>query len=374
MSGACVDPLEVSRAAVTRLTTFGRALRLAGLPVDTTRMIEFCRCTAELPPGDLYWAGRATLIARHEEIAVYDRIFDAFFSGRLEIVDVPPLPTLRLREGGRDDASDAEGASSGSAGTRAPSRLELLRAKTFEPCAPEESATVQHLVAAFRRRPPLRVARRLRPAARGKTDLRRTFRGASRTAGEPLLIHRRSRSPRPRRVVLAVDVSGSMAPYSRAPLLFAHSALRAGLPWHAYCFGTRLTDVTSCLRSHSSDVTLAAVAAAVEDFDGGTRIAESLANLLGSSARVAARIRGALVLVVSDGLELGDPAELGRRMRDVRRLAHRVVWINPLKATAGYAPTAGGMAAALPSVDCFVAGQDLRALAALVPDLRRLAR
>jgi len=365
---------EIEAAAVGRLVEFGRALRIEGLSVDTRRMVEFCRCAGELPPGDLYWAGRATLVSRREEIKVYDRIFDAFFAGRLEIVEVPPLPELRLTVEQGQDSFDVDERPNASAGSHVPSRLELLRPKVFDPVSAQEEVQLGQLVEELRRDPPHRVARRRHPADRGETDLRRTFRHASRTGGEPLAVQRRSRALRPRRLVLAVDVSGSMATYSRAPLLFGHSALRAGLPWTAYCFGTRVTEVTGCLRARAPEVALAAVADEVADFDGGTRIADGLARMLGAgSMRPGARIRGALVIVVSDGLEIGDPAELGRRMEDLRRLAHRVIWLNPLKSTPGYAPIAGGMAAALPSVDYFASADSLEAFMALVPELRRLA-
>jgi uncharacterized protein with von Willebrand factor type A (vWA) domain len=220
---------------------------------------------------------------------------------------------------------------------------------------------------------PLRRSRRTVPAPRGRTvDVRRSIRRSLRTDGELLRLARRERQRRHRRLVLMLDVSGSMADYSRALLQFAHSAARAGrVPTEVFCFGTRLTRVTHELRRHRADTALAKAAAAVVDWEGGTRIGESLGTFLRMWGR-RGLARGAVVVICSDGLDRGDPLHLTAEMAKLSRLAHRVVWVNPLKGDPRYEPLARGMSAALPFVDEFVAGHDLSSLdglAALLPQL-----
>ena len=168
---------------------------------------------------------------------------------------------------------------------------------------------------------------------------------------------------RPRRVVLLVDVSGSMASYADALLRFAHAAARGGRT-EVFTIATRLTRVTRVTRELShrdADLAMAALAAAVPDWRGGTRLGELVRDYLDRWGQ-RGMARGAVVVLLSDGWERGDPELLAAQMRRLRRLAHRVIWANPLKARPGYAPLAAGMAAALPSVDAFVEGHSLAAL------------
>jgi uncharacterized protein len=182
----------------------------------------------------------------------------------------------------------------------------------------------------------------------------------------------RARRPRPRRLVLLLDVSGSMAGYSRALLQFAHSAARAqAIPTEVFCFGTRLTRVTVALRDRRPDDALARAAATVVDWEGGTRIGDAIRAFVRDWGR-RGMARGAVVVICSDGLERGDPGALAAEMEKLSRLAHRVVWVNPLKGDPRYQPLARGMAAALPFVDVFVSGHDLASLEVLsdlLPDL-----
>lgn len=357
--------------ALRELVGFGQVLRLAGLPVDTTRMIEFCRSADALPPGEVYWAGRTTLVSHREDIAVYDHLYEAYFGGTLRAAEQRRAPEFRLRAGDDDAGTDEHGSSPGTAGERAPSRLELLREKRFVPCTDDERALLDSLSAALRHEPPSRRGRRLTDSRRGELDVRQTLRRSMRTGGEPVVLHYRRRGTRLQRAVLAIDVSGSMAPYSRATLLFAHAATRTGLPWRTFCFGTRVTEVTRPLSAADPDEALTAIGASVDDFDGGTRIGDGLAALLDQGR--SSGIRGAVVIVSSDGLETGPAHVLGEQMRRLRRLARAVAWLNPLKATPGYAPLAAGMKAAMPSVDLFADGHDLDAFVALVPGLVALA-
>jgi uncharacterized protein len=176
----------------------------------------------------------------------------------------------------------------------------------------------------------------------------------------------------PRRLVLLLDVSGSMADYSRALVMFAHAALRVNPRWEAFCFGTRLTRVTRALRTAGHDEAFRQAAAQVVDWDGGTRIGESLKRFLDDFGH-GGMARGAVVVLCSDGLEVGDPDLLGDQMARLSRLAHRVVWLNPLQEDPAYEPLARGMKAALPFVDDFAGGHNLASLEAVADRLARLA-
>jgi uncharacterized protein with von Willebrand factor type A (vWA) domain len=338
------------------LTEFSRSLRDEGLPVGTGRIVRFCRAAALLEPHDLYWAGRATLVSHPQHLAVYDRVFASFFGGaggvpespvRVKVVsELVPEVELALA-----------------------SPLELLRHKSFADCSEDELRRLAELMARESLAVPLRRTRRRRSARRGAPDLRRTLRRSFRTAGEPVERAWRERRLQPRRLVLLLDVSGSMADYSRALVMFAHAALRADPRWEAFCFGTRLTRVTRALRVAGHDEALRRAAAEVFDWDGGTRIGESLKRFLDDFGH-GGMARGAFVVLCSDGLEVGDPELLAEQMARLSRLAYRVVWLNPLQEDPAYEPLARGMKAALPYVDDFAGGHNLASLEEIA---RRLA-
>ncbi len=337
------------------LTAFGRALREEGVPVGTGRIASFCRAAALLSPGDLYWAGRATLLGRREQIPVYDRVFSAFFGG--EEASVAPRPR-RSPVVIEEELALA-------------SPIELLRHKSFARCSREELEQLALLLAQLRLTVPLRRTRRLAPARSGIPDLRRTLRRSFRTGGEPLERRFRARRRRRRRLVLVLDVSGSMADYSRALLVFAHAALRADRRWEAFCFGTRLTRVTRALDVSRPDEALDRAAEEVVDWNGGTRIGDCLKQLLDEYGH-RGLVRGAVVVLCSDGLEIGDPALLAEQMARLSRLAYRVIWLNPLKGDEAYEPLARGMQASLPYVDVFQAGHNLASLEELGLELASL--
>ena len=330
------------------LTRFGRALRAEGLQVGTDRIVAFCRAAALLAPGDLYWAGRSTLVRRPRDIPVYDAVFAAFFGPETQ-----PAPSTRRPRIVEEEVELAIA-----------SPVEVLRHKSFARCSPEELAELAALMARIPLVVPPRRTRRRRRAPAGAPDLRQTLRRSFRTGGEPLERAWRSRRKRPRRLVLLLDVSGSMAEYSRALLMFAHAALRRDPRWEAFCFGTRLTRLTKALATSDPDEALRAAAERVVDWDGGTRIGESLKRFLDDFGH-AGMARGAVVVVCSDGLEVGDPDLLGEQMARLQRLAHRVVWLNPLKENPAYEPLARGMQAALGSVDLFLSGHNLVSLEAV---------
>jgi uncharacterized protein with von Willebrand factor type A (vWA) domain len=359
---------------LVRLIEFGREVRAAGLPVGTGRIEGFCRAAALVPAEGLYWAGRATLVGRHDELETYDRVFRAFFGG--ERAPEPPLapppqrrvPALARLEAIRT-ADDGDGGSRPETSVASP--VEILRRKSFAACTPEELEALAALMAELRLAVPPRRTRRRGPARAGELDLRRTVRRSLRTGGDPFRLARRSRRRRPRRLVLLLDVSGSMSAYSRALLVFAHATLRTDPNWEAFCFGTRLTRLTRALASSRPDEALARASVEVADWDGGTRIGDALGAFLGRRG-YAGLARGAVVVVCSDGLDTGDPSLLAEHTARLSRLARLLVWLNPLKEDPAYEPLARGMAAALPHVDVFASGHNLASLEELGARLREL--
>jgi uncharacterized protein with von Willebrand factor type A (vWA) domain len=369
-----------------RLVGFGMYLRRLGLPVETRRTLTFCRTAVVLDPldrEDLYWAGRAALIGRREDIGVFDRAFDAYFGdqevGERRVV-VPDasrgpqedgeLPSGPKGEAGvvasRWSTAGEEDEPEGEAALRlVASEVEVLRNRSFAELTDEERRDTAALIRRLEVQTPRRHVRRHRPAPGGsRFDLPRTLRRSLRTEGEPFRRAWRARTTRLRPLVLLLDVSGSMGPYSRALLQFAYAAMAAGGTVEVFCFGTRLTRVTRILRTRDPDRALREIGRQVEDWDGGTRIGESVKALLDRWSQRTA-LRGAVVVLCSDGLERGDPDLLAQQMARLGRLAHRVVWVNPLKGSPTYEPLARGMAAALPHVDVFLPGHNLESLASL---------
>jgi uncharacterized protein with von Willebrand factor type A (vWA) domain len=241
----------------------------------------------------------------------------------------------------------------------------MLRAKSFDELTEDERLQAHRTIRELAVHLPHRRSRRHRPSPYGRRfDLRRTLRASLRTQGEPFRRAWRDRRVRPRPLVLILDVSGSMSSYSRALMQFGFAAMRAGRRVEVFCFGTRLTRVTRALARTEPDEALREVAAAVVDWNGGTRIGASLKELLDRWSQHVA-MRGAVVVLCSDGLERGDPALLAGQVARLSRLAHRLIWVNPLKGSPRYEPLARGMAAALPHLDVFVAGHNLASLEAL---------
>ena len=379
------------------LIGLGRDLRARGLPVGTGRILTFVRAVAALGLTDrdsLYWAGRASMIARRDDLEVFDETFEHWYRSLRSVDDLGielHLPTpppegedgldpgyesddLEVRveaasewHGADDDDEVADGDESSI--RIVASGAEVLRSKSFGELTDEERARVAALIRALRMRVPVERTRRTRPASKGERfDLRRTLRRSLRTQGEPFDRAWRARTARRRPLVLILDISGSMAPYSRALMQFAYAAMAAGRRVETFAFGTRLTRVTRTLRTRDPDRALHEIGRQVEDWEGGTRIGESLKSLLDTWSQRAA-LRGAVVVLCSDGLERGDPELLRAQMARLRRLAHRVIWVNPLKGSPRYEPLARGMAAALPSVDMFMSGHNLESLEDLAATL-----
>lgn len=380
-------PEGVEAEALERLIGFGRKLRTRGLAVGTGRIVTFCRAAAALGAldrDDLYWAGRTSLISRPEDVEVFDAAFDACFRDGIRIERNLPASAPQEPAYERDvsDAVQPDGAGSderplasrwssaaededpeGEAAVRiVASAYEVLREKSFSDLTDEERARVSRLIRGIAVSVPARRTRRLKPDDTGsRFDMRRTLRRSLRTQGEPFHRAFRARGIRVRPLVLILDISGSMAPYSRALMQFAFAAMAAGRKVEVFCFGTRLTRVTRVLRTKDPDRAMHEIGRQVFDWEGGTKIGESLKALLEEWSPRAA-LRGSVAVICSDGLERGEPDLLRSQMARLRRLAHKVVWVNPLKGSPRYEPLAQGMAAALPSIDVFLPGHNLESL------------
>lgn len=385
MSGS--GPLDRAELA----TGFARSLRRAGLDVPLSATIDFAEALTTMPltrPEWVFAAGRACFCRRPEDADTYAIVFWAFFrpppqrfpGGRL--TTVPPVPAPRPSRSFHDqlaaagDDGDAPVTHDDGTSVSRPvaySAREILRAKDFAACSETELAEAERLMALFRHRPPQRRGRRLEPtrgARRGALDVRRTMHGALARGGDPAVLARRTRGQRPRRVVLLLDVSGSMRPYARAMLRFAHATIVAHRNVEAFTLGTRCTRVTRQLAWRDVDVALSRAGAAATDLDGGTRLGACLQDF-NETWGVSGVARGATVMLCSDGWDRGDPDVLAAAMARLSHVAHRVIWVNPLKASEGYEPLARGMAAALPFTDEFLSGHSLNALEELAEVIAR---
>ncbi|MPZ62645.1 MAG: VWA domain-containing protein [Propionibacteriales bacterium] len=346
---------------------FARALRHAGLAVTQDRSQTFLRACAQFGHEDragAYWAGRATLCSGPDDLDRYDRVFEGWFSGtEVRATRRDPAPR-RVAQADLGGADGMEGSEDGDTVTHArASRQEVLRRRDVAELDARERAELNRLFATLRPRSPVRSSARRTASHRGEIDARRTLRDHLRRAGEPGPVRYRRRGVRPRRVVLLVDVSGSMAPYADSLLRLAHRVVRsAPRRTEVFTIGTRLTRVTHGMQQRDPEAALRAAGEAVPDWSGGTRLGDVLGSFLRRWGH-RGPARGAVVVVFSDGWERGDCEVLGREMARLARLAHRVVWANPHRGHAGYEPLQGGIAAALPHVDHFVAGHSLESFA-----------
>ncbi|MGH9027623.1 MAG: vWA domain-containing protein [Acidimicrobiia bacterium] len=372
----------IGEALVPAFAGFARELRVGGMPVGTGQIVAFCRALTHADLADIddvYWAGRACLVSRHDDVVVYDAVFERYFRPGERTVPVITTVTGELP----DELVRAELplATFGTGVEREPRRdtsggvasdIEVLRSKDFSDCDADELAAIARLLADLEVTTPRRRTRRTRPARRGaRPDLHRALRNQMRRPDDALPRDWRRRRTRPRDLVLLLDVSGSMAAYSRALLQFAFAVQRGPSRVEVFCFGTRLTRVSSALAQRDPDVALARAAESVLDWDGGTRIGESIQEYLHTWAR-RARCRGAIVVICSDGLERGDPEELGNAMARLARLSHRILWVNPLNTGPEYQPITRGMVAALPNVDVLLPGHNLASLVTLAEVLESL--
>ncbi len=371
---------ESVRGADEIFLGFTRALRAAGVGVTQDRAQGYLAAVALLGAGDqraTYLAGRATLCAGPDDLERYDQVFEAYFNARDGLPRTrpaaPSAPTFSQLP-----ATDATG--EGEAGAdeevvRAmASDTEVLRHRDVAGLSAGEKQRLAAMFATLRPRPPVRRTARHQAWRRGDVDASRTLRASLRRLGEPAEIAWRRRGVRPRRVVLLIDVSGSMSGYADPLLRLAHRFTQVGRDRRGvvetFTVGTRLTHLTRALRLRDTERALVAAGETVPDWSGGTRLGETLRFFLDRWGQ-RGMARGAVVVVFSDGWERGDPTLLGEQMARLHRVAHRVVWVNPHRGKVGYEPVQQGVLAALPHIDDFVAGHSLATYAELVEVVSR---
>ncbi len=376
---------------------FSRRLHNAGLPVTVERAGAFADALVMARPvarRRLYWIARGVFVTDRAQVRVFDAVFREVFGtaavrgpeDAAEELRTEPAPADHRPPPADDPCSDTPpllhdapnfGASTPAGGQPdpdapelpvplSPSDEEILRSKRFDELTPIELSQLHGLMARMRVATPVRRTRRGERHRHGeRIDLRRTLRGALRTGGDPVRLRRRSRRIVPRRLVLLCDISGSMEPYARVYLQFLTSAARTGRHAEAFVFATRLTRLTRALGSRNPARAIENAAAAAPDWSSGTRIGDALEQFNDRHGR-RGMARGAVVVILSDGWERGDPDLVGREMERLGRLAYRIVWVNPRAGADGFVPRAGGMAAALPHVDALVSGHSLDALGEVI--------
>jgi uncharacterized protein with von Willebrand factor type A (vWA) domain len=367
-------------------TAFGRRLHEAGLPVTPERSARFADALSLTEPvarTRLYWVARAVFVSDHAQVRAFDQVFFDVFGGTTFSYEAPEDERHDLAL--PDDRPASDGARGGAPGGASPapgdgeatndavsivpvvaSDEERLRSKHFDALEPGELAVLHRLMAELQVAAPVRRTRRAVRDRRGaRIDLRRTLRGALRTGGDPVALARRDRREVRRRIVLLCDISGSMEPYARAYLQFLTCA---GRDAEAFVFATRLTRITRALATRSPERALQRAAAAAPDWSSGTRIGEALKAFNDRHGR-RGLARGAVVVILSDGWDRGDPAVVARQMERLARLAYRIVWVNPRAAAAGFSPQVGGMAAALPYVDALISGHSLDAMHEVIAEI-----
>ena len=361
-------PAEPRNGPDALLLGFARALRAAGLPVTADREAGYLEAVAVVGLDDevaTYWAGRATLCSSPDDIARYDQVFATWFTHRL-----PGSPTVTPQAQPVQQASQEEQGGEGDGDRDAEllrataSATEVLRHRDVAQMSPAEKAALTALFGSLRRPDPRRRASRRREWHRGELDARRTLRRQLQRMGEPGRLEWRRRGTRSRRVVMLVDVSGSMSSYADSLLRLAHRWSVGRTNVEVFTMGTRLTHVTRAMRQRDPERALIAAGDVVPDWSGGTRLGESLKAFLDRWGQ-RGMARGAVVVIFSDGWERGGVDLLDEQMRRLRSLAHRVVWVNPHRGKAGYQPIQQGIVAALPHCDDLVAGHSLRTFDAL---------
>ena len=361
------------RGVQERVSALAAVMRAGGARVGVGELLAAHRALAAVDASDrmdAYFALRTTLCSTRAELLLFAEAFAVVFAAEpqedplaaLGEIEKAALPRMGLPQ---PSASALEPDADGDPVPAAYSDEELLREKDFASYTDAERAQARRLLARIAARAPQRLSRRTRPTRRRRDahDLRATVRASLRHGGE--LMERRYREPglRPRRIVLVCDVSGSMAPYARMLLQYLQASVSAHTRVEAFVFGTRLTRVTRDLDGRDPDRALHRAAERVSDWSGGTRIGAALAELNREHGR---RIgRGAVVVILSDGWDRGDPELLGTEMARLRRTAHRLLWLNPLAADPRYEPLTRGMRAALPHVDHLLPGNSIASLESL---------
>lgn len=369
---------------VEMLVDFGQELRDDGLPIGSGDLLTYCAAMAALNPGDLldlYWAGRSSLLTKHDQIPIYDRVFRRFFLGYDPRIPEPMRKVLERSEIENESVIEVPATEPGTRGEDEEeaklglnaSDIEIWRNKSFPACTEEELEALRRIMNRMKLIPPRRRTRRTSPSrSADRPDLRRTVRATMRQHGEPSELFWRRRKRKLRPLVLILDVSGSMAEYSRNLLQFAYSVRRASTRVEVFCFGTRLTRITPALERRRPDEALDRAARTVFDWEGGTRIGQSIETFVKQWGR-RGMSRGAIVVICSDGLDRGDPAVLEEAMEKLSLLSHKVVWVNPhIGDERNYQPASLGMMVAEPHIDLLMSGRDLAGLEQLAERLPAL--
>jgi Protein containing von Willebrand factor type A (vWA) domain len=355
---------------------FGRALRAEGVQLGSAEIELFTKALAKAAVKnlrDIYWVGRVCLTTSPEQIPIYDRIFQQWFQNRGDATFPAAIAiqqTDSLSAASRSPTVAVEVLKrSGSSSGRAAAWEERLGLKRVQPPDVNELSTMQTITKSLNTSPPVRRSRRFRAGGRsGPIHLRRILRTSYRTGGEFFRLIRSRRLVRVRPLVLLIDVSKSMTAHSRAFVQFARAALRRKGRTEVLCFGTQLTVVTKLLRADDVTAALERTSTAVQDWDGGTRLSSALEELFRSS-RQTQSIRGAIVILLSDGLERGSCEMMAKNIARLSRLAHQLIWINPLWVDPLFEPRAGAIRTILPFVDKVYGCQDLNDVATIIPNL-----
>jgi uncharacterized protein with von Willebrand factor type A (vWA) domain len=371
---------------VENLLVFGRILRREGIDVHPGRMLDVIEALGQInlsARDEVYHACRALLVHRHEQLAIFDRVFAAFWRDHALTVLRSDAPAdERSRSSAEREAilnaeelqvpGDTEEDPPAQRGARMWSDRSGLAGKDFGAFTPEELAEARKALSRLRWNPGERRTRRWVRGHGTRFDLRRAIADSLRSGGDVVVLPTRKRRTRPRPLVLLCDVSGSMERYSRMLLHFAHAVtLRHGRV-EAFLFSTKLTRITRQLSARRPDAALAAVSEAVHDWSGGTRIGAAIKEFHQSWANRVLN-GGPVVLLISDGWDCGDPEVLRSQIARLQRRSYRLIWLNPLIGTAGYAPLTRGLQAALPYVDDFLPSRTLSNLDDLATHLNTLA-
>ena len=376
---------------------FSRRLHDAGLPITPGRSAAFARALTLVNPitrRRLYWTARAVFVSEHAQVKAFDAVFVSVFgSGEaaedfdpqdVQTVAAPPderpraehkasprytiepIPEAAVSSSPPGRGDQDEDVPEAEVPLAMASDEELLGRKSFDALDPYELAQLYRLMSRLQLATPMRRTRRYEKGRHGQQiDMRRTLRGSLRTGGDPIRLSRRHRRVVRRRLVMLCDISGSMEPYARAYLQFLTCAAGSGPNAEAFVFATRLTRVTRALASRSPERAIQRAAAAAPDWSSGTRIGEALKEFNDRHGR-RGMARGAVIVILSDGWERGDPMLVGREMERLARLAYRIVWVNPRVSASSFSVQAGGMVAALPHCDALVSGHSFQALSEVV--------
>ena len=363
---------------------FAQDLRFHGLVIGSDDVITYLSAISVLDASDImdvYWSGRIALVRKKDNIPLYNKRFQAFFLDISE--NEPDARKVKLKSSANAGATlEVPNVEQGLPGeviedeTRLgymASAADISRHKAFADCSDEEINRFRKLISMLKVSPPKRRTYRTQTTPKGKVlDMRRMARETMRSLGEPKDLMYIKRKEKLRSIVFILDVSGSMADYSRNLLQLAYSARRANTKVEVFCFGTRLTRITKSIDKRTPDEAMRLAGESVLDWDGGTRIGDAIAAFVKESRR--SRLgRGAIVVICSDGLDQGEPQALDKAMQTLSRLAHKVIWVNPHKGdNEDYKPNTIGMMIADPYIDRIFSGHNFKSIEEFARELSRM--